>query len=815
MSSSSVNFVLGRLIILLQNETSSLLRVPDEIREIKLLLESMGSFLLDSDRVGVGSQTQKLWVKNVRELAYEVENVIDEFAYHENKRQQWRRGNTCKKFIQKGLYLPKDCYVRHGVAAKLQNINKRMRSITERTRQFGAQELEEKGTTSQSHYDPKWKNRFSESSLFFNDDDLVGINKAQHELLGWLMAEEPRRTVISVVGMGGSGKTTLVANTFNKQSVKQHFDFCTWITVSQQYEIEELFRSIVKDIYNQTTREVPLHVDTMTYRELVETLVQFLRSRRYLVILDDVWSIRFWQEINIAFPEGMRGSRIVVTTRREDVVPCESGFVSHVHRIQPLLMNDAWDLFGKKAFPNGLGECPSHLDESLARNLVEKCEGLPLAIAALGGLMSSKRSITEWKRVDDNFAWELSNNPSLEIMKTISMLSYHDLSFKLKHCFLYCSLFPEDYRIRRKRIMRLWMAEGFLESADNILPEAVAESYLMELISRSLLQVTSRNAVGRLKTFKMHDLIRDFALSMAKEESFVAACSGDKGAEEEGIHRYSVRVKDKEIKTGNGTSKLRSLIIFVVDESCKFNKLPSGLKLLRVLDLENAPIREVPSEFGELFNLRYLNLSRTQVKVIPKSIGKLFKLQSLLLKYTKIKKLPNGIVKLQNLRHLSASYLGKSEVRDIMEFCGCIGVPRNICMLKSLQVLSHVRVKSGLLIELKEMKQLTSIGLGRLTEGDEEHLCIAIQTMQHLHYLFLSSRHQGALKLDALPAAPPYLEKLILVGKLEKVPHWFSTLRNLKRLSLQYSKLGGDAISHIQTLPNLLHLALVGNAFVS
>ncbi|XP_039048229.1 disease resistance protein RPM1-like [Hibiscus syriacus] len=421
----------------------------------------------------------------------EVEDVIEKFTYHENKRQQRRR--------------------------------------------------EEKAIS--SHYDPNWKNRHSESSLFFKDDDLVGIKKARHELLGWLMAEEPRRTVISVVGMGGSGKNTLVANTFNEQSVKRNFEFCTWITVSQQYAIEELLRSIVKDIYNQTTREVLM------------------------------------QEINIAFPEGMRRSRVVVTTRREDVVPCQSGFLSHVHRIQPLRMNDAWDLFCKKAFPNGLGRCSSHLDESLARNLVKKCEGLPLAISALGGLMSSKKSITERKRVHDNMAWELSNNPLLEIMKTISMLSYHDLPFQLEQGFLYFSLFPEDYEIVRKRIMRLWTAEGFLESIKDVQPEAVSESYLMELISRSLVQVTLRNEFGRPRKFKMHDLIRDFALSIAKEESFLAECNGDKGVEEEEIHCYLVRVKDEEITTANGTSQLHSLIIFVVDENSKFNKLPSGLKL--------------------------------------------------------------------------------------------------------------------------------------------------------------------------------------------------------------------------------------------
>ncbi|PPR82401.1 hypothetical protein GOBAR_AA38311 [Gossypium barbadense] len=294
------------------------------------------------------------------------------------------------------------------------------------------------------------------------------------------MAEEPQRTIISVVGMGGSGKTTLVANTFNKQSVKQHFEFCSWITVSQQYAIEELFRSMVKDIYKQKNEEVPMHVDTMTYRALLETCA-VLAVKKVPCCLRRGVEHQFWQEISIAFPEGMCGSRVMVTTRREDVAPLQPRFVSYVHRILPLRDNDAWEFFCKKAFPNELGWCQSHLD-SLARNLVEKCEGLPLAIATLGGMKSSKKSISEWKRVRDNLAWELSNNPSLELTRTILLLTYHNPPFQLKHFSLY-SLLPEDYEIRRNRISRLWMA-GVLEMGNDILPEAVAKSYLMELISR-------------------------------------------------------------------------------------------------------------------------------------------------------------------------------------------------------------------------------------------------------------------------------------------------------------------------------------------
>ncbi|KAK8503458.1 hypothetical protein V6N12_066148 [Hibiscus sabdariffa] len=366
MASTSLDPFLGQLISTLENEASSLAAVSNEIQEMKLLFRSITSFLVDADIAGENSEIHKAWVASKDNVASSTEPFV---------------------------------FPRRQVAAKLQDINTKMKSITERANQFGVQQLEERAAT--SHHDPNWKNRLSEASLFFKDEDLVGIKKAQHELLGWLMDEEPKRTVISVVGMGGSGKTTLVVNTFNKQSVQQHFDFCTWITVSQQYAIEELLRSMVKDIYKQTNEEVPVQVDTFTYRTLVETLVQFLQSRRYLIVLDDVWSIRSWHEINIALPEGMHGSRIMVTTCKEDIVPSQSGMVSYIHWIQPLRIEEGWKLFCEKAFPNELGVCPLCID-SLARNLVEKCEGLPLAIVALGGLMSSKKSLAEWKRVHDN-----------------------------------------------------------------------------------------------------------------------------------------------------------------------------------------------------------------------------------------------------------------------------------------------------------------------------------------------------------------------------------------------------------------------------
>ncbi|KAF8364612.1 hypothetical protein HHK36_033417 [Tetracentron sinense] len=213
-----------------------------------------------------------------------------------------------------------------------------------------------------------------ESSLFIEDDDLVGIEKENDLLLGRLRDEQSERTVISVVGMGGSGKTTLVAKAYKSPVVKRHFATCAWITVSQTYAIEDLFRRMIRELLGPNK-----DLSSMDYRELVETLVNFLQLKRYVIVLDDVWDINLWREVNFGLPNGSKGSRIMLTTRKEDIASFAFGVGSHVHYLQPLGQTEAWGLFCKRALssdPNRL--CPPEL-ESLARDLVGKCEGLPLA----------------------------------------------------------------------------------------------------------------------------------------------------------------------------------------------------------------------------------------------------------------------------------------------------------------------------------------------------------------------------------------------------------------------------------------------------
>ncbi|BBH05775.1 NB-ARC domain-containing disease resistance protein [Prunus dulcis] len=637
----------------------------------------------------------------------------------------------------------------------------------------------------------KWMQNKAEASLFHKEDELVGIEGKKQMLMGWLMDEGKHQIVVSVVGMGGSEKTTLVARTFTDDIVKSHFECYAWITVSQSYVIEDLFRRLIKEFYQARKEEVKADLNSMSYRELLEILVKYLEAKRYLVVLDDVWDIKLWEEIRLSFPDKQLGSRVMLTTRREDIASSVFGVESHVHRIQPLETNDAWELFCMKAFSSYHNKSCSPELQPLAREIVEKCEGLPLAIVALSGLMSSKKTFSEWSQVCNSLNWHLANNSLREPMKSILLL--------------------KDYLIVNNKLIRLWIAEGFVEHVKGFTTEQVAESYLMELIFRSMIQERHYDTEPACK---MHDLMRELALSIAAKEKFCAAYDGSEIITEEiGAIRLSIQTTNGEIEQRTGMSRLRSFLIFPTDIfSFSFSKTsPFEFKFLRVLDMEDVPVDILPDYVMYLFSLRYLSLRRTRIKELPESIGQLRNLQSLDIRETNIQALPRGISKLLNLRHL----LMNRYTRDYKIFRNLIGMkaPSNINMLK-LQALSFIESEGNILRLIGKMTQLTTLGITNVKAKDEKDLCASLQEMKVLCLLDLrAANEEEFLQVDALSSPPPLLDRLFLSGKLEKVPHWFCSLKSLTFLGLRWSKLEEDLLPHIEALPSLRWLCL-NNSYV-
>ncbi|XP_050152657.1 disease resistance protein RPM1-like isoform X1 [Malus sylvestris] len=796
---SAASLLIGKIAFILENEASSIAAVRDEVDELKLELISMKSFLIDAEGKEPQTEGEKTWVTSVRDLTCDAENVIDEFMYHIYDKKS---ATPFAKLLHRTIYFPKNLWHQHRIAKKLQKITKKIKAIPERNERYGVSTIE--GTTSDSV--PRWVKNKAESSLYIMEDELIGIEDKKQRLMGLLMNGEENEMVVSIVGMGGSGKTTLVANTFNNENVKRHFDCYAWITVSQTFVIEDLLKNLIKQFHQGRKEEMTAQLDSMSYKELLEMLSTYLKSKRYLVVLDDVWDIKLWQEIRIPLLNRHHGSRIMLTTRKKDIAFYSFEVESRPIEIEPLGNNEAWELFSKKAFSTYDNKsCPPEL-ESLAWKLVDKCEGLPLAVVNLGGLMSSKRSSSEWRSVYNSLNWHLTNHPMLEPMSSILLLSFNNLPNRLKPCFLYCALFPEDYLIKRKRLIRLWIAEGFVEPIDGVTPEEVAEGYLVELIVRSILQVEKHEAVG-LRACKMHDLVRELALSISKKENFGATCVGREIVDKAEIRRLSIQTAEREINSCTGMSELRSFLVFGALE-----KLPSGFKLLRVLDVQDAPIDRFPDELVYLFNLRYLNLKKTLIKELPESIGRLHNLQTLNICDSKIKTLPKAISKLVNLRHLIMyCYIG-----DLAVFRHVSGTKTasDLSKLQKLQVLDSVESEGKIIKGIRNMTQLTSLGITNVKASDEMDLCDSLQKLELLHHLFLMAGDEKEfLRVNALRSPPPDLQNVNLTGKLEKVPRWLGSLHNLTRMCLQWSRLEEDVLPHIQALPNLERLTL-SNAYV-
>ncbi|XP_058201505.1 disease resistance protein RPM1-like [Rhododendron vialii] len=394
--------------------------------------------------------------------------------------------------------------------------------------------------------------------------------------------------------MGGCGKTTLAKTIFDNQKVIKHFDCQAWASVSQSYKMEDIFRRMMKLLCETRKECAPDGIDTMDPNSLIHILREYLLKKRYLIVFDDVWSADFWRIVNIALPKNKKGSQIIVTTRSANVASfCKGSSSDQVCKLAPLVEEETWKLFCMKTFERESGSsCPPEL-EKVSHAIVRKCEGLPLAIVTIGALLSTKsKVVSEWQRFYNSLGSELERNPHLTNITKIVLLSYHDLPYYLKPCFLYFSIIPEDYQITRERLIRLWIAEGFIEGQKGKTLEEVAEEHLTELVHKSLVQVSWRNFDGTIKRCQVHDVIHEIILAKCEELSFCHVLREADPSLNDETRRWSMHMRNitnKDLETMNSTkSRIRSIFLFSVGEIPKeqlLGTLARNLKLLKVLDL--------------------------------------------------------------------------------------------------------------------------------------------------------------------------------------------------------------------------------------
>ena len=803
----AVSLAVDYLLPPLKKAVNSVMEVPKDAADMKDKLDGIQAMIHDVDKMAAAEEGNsrdglKAKVKQLVETSFCMEDIVDEYMIHEEK--QLGDDPGCAALPCKAIDFVKTTASRLQFAYMNQDVISEFRGIKERNKTEDCSQIQSSGGNQNITFD-----NLRMAPLFLKEAEVVGFDSPRDTLERWLKEGREKLTVVSVVGMGGSGKTTLAKKVFDK--VQTHFTRHVWITVSQSYTIEGL---LLKFLEAEKGKDPSQSVySTMDKASLIHEVRNHLSCNSYVVVFDDVWNENFWEEMKFALVDVENGSRIIITTRHREVAEsCRTSSLVQVHELQPLTDDKSFELFCKTAFGSELdGHCPNNL-KGISTEIVKKCEGLPLAIVATGGLLSRKsRDAREWQRFSENLSSELGKHPKLTPVTKILGLSYYDLPYHLKPCFLYFGIYPEDYEVECGRLILQWVAEGFVKSDEAAQTlEEVAEKYLNELIQRSLVQVSSFTWSGKIKRCRVHDVVREMIREKNQDLSFCHSASERGNLSKSGMIRHLTIASGSNNLTGSvESSNIRSLHVFGDEELSEslVKSMPTKYRLLRVLQFEGAPMYDyVPpiESLGDLSFLRYLSFRCSNIVHLPKLIGELHNLETLDLRQTYECMMPREIYKLKKLRHLNGYYGFKMD--------------SGIGDLTSLQTLRGVDISYNteeVVKGLEKLTQLRVLGLREVEPRFKSFLCSLINKMQHLEKLYITTtsyRTKMDLHFDVLA---PVLQKVRLMGRLKKFPNWVAKLQNLVTLSLSFTQLTHDPLPLLKDLPNLTHLSILLHAYIS
>ncbi|XXG71010.1 hypothetical protein AAC387_Pa07g0360 [Persea americana] len=797
-SEAVVPYIVGKLGDLLIQEAQLLFGVREGIEGIKNELEWMQRFLKDADSKQNTNALVKKWVSDIRDVSYEIEDVIETFIYSQ------RRRHGLVGRVKKGISEPQ---TRHKVGKQIEQIKQKIGDISRRRDDYCIRDINEgRQEASSSRQSLEEGRRFS---ALLEEPEVVGQQEEISTLKKQLINGEQRRCVISIFGMGGSGKTTLAREVYH--NVKNDFDCHAFVCISQQYEMKDVLIRVITCVMSKCRAEI----ENLPADELGTMLRDHLKGKKYLVVIDDIWSIKALDALKLVLPaNGKDQSRVMLTTRIK-AVAVHADPVSPLHEMRLLNDNEGWELFMKKVFPgeNPSAACPSELEE-IGRKIFKKCGGLPLAILVIGGLLATKdKAFHAWHNVLRSVSRHLTESD--ERCAEILAWSYFDLPHYLKPCFLYFGLFPEDYEIGSGRLIRLWIAEGFIQQRDNEIMEDVAEGYLEELVGRSMIQASSKKSNGSLGKCRIHDLLRELSISVARENSFFTIHNDN------GLDSSSAKVRRLALhRCSNGYetisrsgATLRSVICFLECRSQLYKLPDTGCKLLRVLDsahpeqsrTENSVSSSfigvpLPKEVGNFVLLSYLAYYYGSIEDLPSN--KLSKLRTLRLSH-RASILPNAIWECEQLRYLhakgaSSEHAQLNNLRNLHTLCLNAGnwIQDGLGKLTNLRKLgingnisSYHEALSNSVDKLRELRSLEIDAFCYRIVSERDSVLPFMTFKHHLHLYKMSL----SIRLEQLPELPP----------------------NIAQLSLGRSQLEQDAISTLEKLPCLKILKLNHDSYKS
>ncbi|KAL4567629.1 hypothetical protein LXL04_023218 [Taraxacum kok-saghyz] len=706
--------------------------IDSELEKLKRSLIQIKAFLNDAAQKEISDEAVKGWLNGLQHLAYDIDDVLDDLATEAMNRELTEESEGCSSSMVRKL-IPTCCMnfsLSSRMQGKLDDIATKLQELVE--------EKDKLGLTVKSESLKPMNSRRLQTSLI-DASTIVGREGDKDVLLQKLLRVEPcdkSYSIMPIFGMGGLGKTTLARLLYEEMQDNDHFDLMAWVCVSDEFDIFNISKIIFQAMGGGNEKFKDLNLLQVALKDKIST-------RRFLIVLDDVWSESYtdWEILERPFLAGAPGSKVIITTRKMSLLT-QLGY-DQPYSLSLLSHDNALSLFCQHA----LGESNFDSYPTLkphGEGIIRKCDGLPLALIVLGRLLRTKIGEEEWKEVLNSEIWELGKRDG--IIPALR-LSYNDLSALLKLLFSYCSLFPKDYVFDKEELVLLWMAEGFLQQSSTIKSmERVGLEYFEELSSRSFFQ----QAPNDKSLFVMHDLMNDLATSVAGEFfSRVDIELKNNDRKDKAVKKYRhMSFVCEEYMTFQrfgaikGAKNLRTFLAVSFEVKYSWERfyisnkvlvdLLQELPLLRVLSLSKLSISEVPEFIGSLKHLRYLNLSETDITCLPDNICTLSNLQTLIVfGCDSLETLPNDFSKLINLRHFD---IGDTRLLKKM--------PLGIAELKSLQTLSKIIIEGENGFSITDLKDLKDLQ-GKITiEGLEK-----VQSRMQAHEANISQKRLDELEV--------------------------------------------------------------------
>ncbi|GKV29290.1 hypothetical protein SLEP1_g38228 [Rubroshorea leprosula] len=777
-----VEATLSKVIAVASDQLDLALGWNENLQKFRSTMRYLRGLLQDADEKNVGGNPAlKSWLWDLRAIADEANDILEEVAYKNMQRQMAVQKSKVRYFFTQCD--PRPLVFRQKMANKVKNLNKNLAGISRLANDLGLQQKLANMVPEPGGGAGRETHSFLSSQVYGREED---VSKIVRSLVG--SSSQHDLPVMITVGMAGLGKTTIAKAVFNNDKIREHFgDNKMWVCVSENFDVKMILMEMLKSCGGSSSGDGDFRSKDIVMKKIQEKL----GGKNYLLILDDVWNEERpkWEDLRdcllgISGSKGSRG-KVLVTTRLEDVASVMALTDEHIHRPRQLNEDECWSIIKQRAF--GDNSVTEGL-EGIGKQIAKRCKGIPLVASIIGAFLQKKRDKREWQAITENCVWDSLEKQGgiLDIVR----FSYDRLpTLALRQCFAFCSIFPKDFVMEREMLIQLWMAQGFLESPEeisNMVAEDIGDKYFRYLLSYSLFQEEWRDDVtGSVETCKMHDLIHDFAQSISKSETLIV--------EERPGSNISHDVRHLNLIDGWGmepsilrdvAKKLQTLF----SKHSFSNGVQVDLVRLRVLSLEDAcDAKQLPTCFGNLKRLRYLDISGTQIEELPEFISELYNLQTFrFAECRSLKMPPRGIGDLINLKHI---YFSDEE-----------RMPANLGRLANLQTLPlfFVGATEGRKIEelgsLSELKGGLEILKLELVTGKSEAEAAKLKekAIKDLEFHWSGGEGNQDKDEDVLEGLQPHsnIRRLQIAGYGgRKLASWMLSLNNLVVLTIDNCKM--------------------------